>query len=43
MRYRAIPQAPAEPKDFDNEGDARIAVLEFEMKGIHAFVYGVRE
>jgi hypothetical protein len=42
MKYRAIPEAPAEPKDFEQDGDARIAVLEFEMKGIRAFVVGVR-
>ena len=41
MKYRAIPEAPAEPKDFADEGDARIEVLKFQMKGIHAFLIGV--
>lgn len=41
MKYRAIPEAPAEPKDFDNEGDCRIAVLEFQMKGYQAFMVRV--
>ena len=38
MKYRVIPEAPGKPVDFDNEGDARVEMLEFQMHGYEAFI-----